>query len=90
MSHESIVDRLAALPIFASVPRNELEWLAERGELRTIEANTVMREGLAAYGIDRSKFPVLAKEAAQQWTATFNPRPITAEDFQQLYEEVFG
>ena len=35
-------------------------------------------------------FPALAKEAAQQWTATFNPRPITAEDFEQLYEEVLG
>lgn len=28
----------------------------------------------------------LAAEAAEQWTAAFNPRPITAEDFQRLYE----
>jgi len=49
-----------------------------------------MREGLSKYGIDRAAFPALAKEAAQQWTATFNPRPITAEDFEQLYEEVLG
>jgi alcohol dehydrogenase len=49
-----------------------------------------MREGLAKYGIDRAQFPMLAKEAAQQWTATFNPRPIGAEDFEQLYGEVLG
>ena len=31
-----------------------------------------------------------AKEAAQQWTATFNPRPITADDFEEIYGEVLG
>ncbi len=49
-----------------------------------------LREGLAKYAIDRTQFPVLAQEAAQQWTAGFNPRPIAADDFVQLYEEVFG
>ena len=49
-----------------------------------------MREGLAQYGIDSKQFPALAREAAQQWTASFNPRPIGAEDFEHLYEEVFG
>jgi alcohol dehydrogenase len=59
-------------------------------ELEVLLDVAKMREGLDAYHIDRSKFSVLAKEAAQQWTASFNPRPITAEDFEQLYEEVFG
>jgi alcohol dehydrogenase len=49
-----------------------------------------MREGLAQYGIDRQQFPSLAQEAAKQWTASFNPRAIAAEDFERLYEEVFG
>jgi alcohol dehydrogenase len=49
-----------------------------------------MREGLSQYGIDRKEFPALAQQAAKQWTAGFNPRPIAAEDFEQLYEEVFG
>jgi len=49
-----------------------------------------MREGLSQYKIDHQQFPSLAKEAAQQWTANFNPRPIAAEDFERLYEEVFG
>lgn len=49
-----------------------------------------MRQGLSKYGIDRALFPTLAKEAAQQWTATFNPRAITADDFEELYAEVLG
>ena len=50
-----------------------------------------MREAnLSKFGIEiqKSAFGDLAKEAAQQWTAGFNPRPIAAEDFAQLYEEV--
>jgi alcohol dehydrogenase len=49
-----------------------------------------LRENIGRYNIDRAQFPALAKEAAQQWTASFNPRAIAAEDFEQLYEEVFG
>ncbi len=49
-----------------------------------------MREGLGKLGITRDALPRLAAEAAQQWTATFNPRPITAEDFEELYVEALG
>jgi len=59
-------------------------------ELEVLLDVAKMREGLAKLGIDRTQFPTLAREAAQQWTATFNPRPITAADFEQLYEEVLG
>ncbi|MHA3770996.1 iron-containing alcohol dehydrogenase [Verrucomicrobiota bacterium sgz303538] len=38
----------------------------------------------------RTAIPELAAEAATQWTATFNPRQIGADDFVQLYEEVFA
>lgn len=44
---------------------------------------------LSERGVERSLLPVLAEEAAKQWTANFNPRPITAPDFLRLYEEVF-
>jgi alcohol dehydrogenase class IV len=33
--------------------------------------------------------PTMADEAAKQWTATFNPRAITARDFVNLYEAAF-
>lgn len=60
------------------------------GELDTILDVAGMKANLARYQIDSGDFPELAKQAAQQWTATFNPRPISAEDFERLYEEVLG
>jgi alcohol dehydrogenase len=44
---------------------------------------------LSACGIAGGILPVLAEEAAQQWTARFNPRPVTEADLLQLYEEAF-
>jgi len=60
------------------------------GELETILDVAKMRDGLGKLGIARDALPKLAAEAAKQWTATFNPRPITAEDFEQLYVEALG
>jgi len=37
----SLVDQFAALPLFKSVPRTELEWLAERGEVRTYAVGSI-------------------------------------------------
>jgi alcohol dehydrogenase len=59
-------------------------------ELEVMLDAAKMREGLAKFGIDPKTFPELSREAAQQWTAGFNPRAIEAEDFQRLYEEVFA
>lgn len=44
---------------------------------------------LSAVGVSPDIVPVLAEEAAQQWTAQFNPRPVTAADFARLYEAAF-
>jgi alcohol dehydrogenase len=41
---------------------------------------------LGACGVSRGIFPLLAEEAAQQWTARFNPRPVTEADILGLYE----
>jgi alcohol dehydrogenase len=41
---------------------------------------------LAALGIQAPAVPSLAEAAAAQWTAAFNPRPVTAEDLALLYE----
>jgi alcohol dehydrogenase len=49
---------------------------------------------LAAAGIPRrlrdfqvteSKMPEMSKMAAAQWTASFNPRPVAADDFEMMY-----
>lgn len=60
------------------------------GELETLLDVARMRDGLSQLGITRDALPKLAAEAAKQWTATFNPRPITAEDFERLYLEALG
>lgn len=39
--------------------------------------------------VQRDAIPQMAQEAAQQWTATFNPREIGAADFEKLYEKAF-
>ena len=40
---------------------------------------------MSAAGVDPSKIPDLAAEAARQWTATFNPVPMDAAAFEELY-----
>ena len=56
--------------------------------LGTILDAAQMGESVADFGITPSAFPTLAADAAQQWTAKFNPRPVTAADFEKLYGEV--
>jgi len=48
-----------------------------------------MPRSLAECGVERKAVGMLAEEAARQWTATFNPRTVTKEDFATLYEETF-
>lgn len=40
---------------------------------------------LGSLGVSESLIPTLAEEAASQWTATFNPRAISAAEFAELY-----
>src|SRR6202044_278081 len=44
---------------------------------------------LAAAGADPSLVEVLAEEAATQWTANFNPRPVDRPQFAELYRRAF-
>jgi len=48
-----------------------------------------MPRSLGECGVERTSVSTLAEEASRQWTATFNPRTVTKEDFAQLYEESF-
>jgi alcohol dehydrogenase len=41
---------------------------------------------LSACGIPRSVLPDLADEAIEQWTARFNPRPVSRADLLRVYE----
>jgi len=48
-----------------------------------------MPRSLADCGVKHSQIKMLAAEAAKQWTANFNPCPITEADFVELYEAGF-
>lgn len=48
-----------------------------------------MPRSLGHCAVERSRIPQLAKEAAKQWTASCNPRPISAQDFEELYRAAF-
>lgn len=43
-------------------------------------------EQLSACGVDRDKLPVLAEDAAQQWTGSFNPRKVGVAELLSIYE----
>ncbi len=52
-------------------------------ELKTAAA---VPERLRALQVKQTALPRLAKEAADQWTGTFNPRPVNEVDLLKLYE----
>jgi len=44
---------------------------------------------LRSLSIDPLKLPHMATQAARQWTAGFNPRPVTEEQFLSLYQQAY-
>lgn len=48
-----------------------------------------MPRALGECGVSVDDLPILADEAAKQWTANFNPRTIVSADFKTLYEKAF-
>lgn len=59
-------------------------------KLETLLALANMPRWLSERGVERAALAQLAQEAAQQWTAQFNPRPLNAADFERLYHAAFG
>jgi alcohol dehydrogenase len=55
---------------------------------RLLNAAQIAR-ALGERGVKPSKIKVLAEEASKQWTAAFNPRPVTVKDFEELYAAAF-
>ena len=48
-----------------------------------------LRGGLQAAGVKRDDLPLLAAEAAKQWTGTFNPRPFDQAGAMEVYQQAF-
>ena len=49
---------------------------------------SALSTSLSDFKVSRNDIPDLAADASKQWTALFNPRPVSAEDFVALYEVV--
>ena len=74
-------------PLYADLAGRPAEQVARRfEELR--EAAGLPRR-LRDLGIEASRLDELAREAAGQWTAAFNPRPVTQPDLLRLYEQAY-
>ena len=67
---------------------NDTQSAAETLALRleTLRAAGGLPESLRDTGVARAELPDLARLAATQWTARFNPRPVGAEELRSLYE----
>jgi alcohol dehydrogenase len=63
------------------------EALAERLEELIAVGN--LPQGLSNAGIKRQDLPILAGDAANQWTGKFNPRPFGASEALEVYEWAF-
>ncbi|MCP3962725.1 MAG: iron-containing alcohol dehydrogenase [bacterium] len=57
--------------------------------VRQLRRAARLPERLQDCGVDAERIPVLAEEAAGQWTAQFNPRTVATDDLRRLYEEAF-
>lgn len=80
--------RLAAEAGLVSAEGNATEELVARLQRLLILAG--LPRTLNACGVKRSAIPAMADEAAKQWTATFNPRAVSASHFIWLYEAAFA
>lgn len=60
------------------------------GRLRQMLRLAGFPESLRECGVERDSVAELAAEAAGQWTAQFNPRPMTPSDFEQVYQAAWA
>jgi len=71
------------LSLAGDTPEAAVEHLAKH--LESLLDLSGLPRTLEHCGVKPKNIPQLAEEAARQWTARFNPRPLTAADLQQLY-----
>ncbi|MGZ8847237.1 MAG: iron-containing alcohol dehydrogenase, partial [Pyrinomonadaceae bacterium] len=57
--------------------------------LEQLAAAGGLQSNLSAAGVDEGQLPMLASEAAKQWTGTFNPRPFDQAGALEVYESAF-
>ncbi len=72
----------------AGLLKGDTAWAAEALARRVAELLRIaeLPTRLADCGVGRGILPLLAEEAATQWTGRFNPRPVGEAELLQLYE----
>jgi alcohol dehydrogenase len=81
---------LASAPELACVSDGEAEAVSALVQhLEKLLNLAGMPTSLAECGVKREMIPTLAEEASRQWTAGYNPRRVSPEDFAALYEAAF-
>lgn len=77
----------AELARAASLPAHSSAALADFLTDLVRDSGTPTR--LRECGVDKELIPTLADEAARQWTANFNPRPVDAGQLAAIYEQAY-
>ena len=54
-----------------------------------LHAATGLPRSLREAGVEEDRLPELSREAAEQWTAGFNPRPVGEKEFLEIYRCAF-
>ena len=57
--------------------------------LRHLATSAGLAARLSEVGVEQDRLPRLADDAAKQWTASFNPIPVTSIELLELYEKAF-
>ncbi|MCE9604514.1 MAG: iron-containing alcohol dehydrogenase [Planctomycetia bacterium] len=70
-------------PSVASGPAGLADFLAQMVDTAGLAGK------LSACDVDEGILPQMAADAAKQWTGTFNPRPLTTDDFLALYRAAY-
>lgn len=58
--------------------------------LRVLKKNAGLPEKLTDFDVKEEDLPLLASQAAEQWTGNFNPRPLNEADLLRLYNDVYS
>lgn len=82
--NKEVVEELYSEFYAADTIVDRIEHLKKVGEL----PNTI-QECHVLNSVDSNDIPALANDAADQWTAQFNPRPLEIRDIINLYKEIF-
>jgi alcohol dehydrogenase len=74
---------LPGMPAPADGPEGLARFVGE------LAAHAGLANRLSECGVEREKLPVLAADAAKQWTGTFNPREVSQHELLKLYEQTY-